>query len=276
MKKLVLPALIALLLFSCKSAKYGDEFPKGCYLHDLKVEVNSKSMVLKWKKKCSRSISGYNIYISEIPLSTNYAKKQLPESVKAVNVQPFPGDTNPEDGVEVYQADGLKDGIKYYVSVRVLMPDGRQSRPSNEVTVVCGGRGEIELSVRYKSDQDGFSFSQNGFVRADNEQNDLYYYSKDGVDYLASPHRLNGFLRKNSLQLLPFDGELSNIKSRIGEIKPNSDTDRLSVTTGCWIRLYTAEGSSALLKVLGFSGEGKDRKIRLYYAYLPLKDEMLF
>jgi len=27
---------------------------------------------------------------------------------------------------------------------------------------------------------------------------------------------------------------------------------------------------------MGFSGKGDDRKKRLYYAYLPLKDEMLF
>ena len=71
-------------------------------------------------------------------------------------------------------------------------------------------------------------------------------------------------------------GEPSEIKSIIQEIKPNSDTDRLSVSAGIWIRLYTAEGASALVKVLDFSGSGDDRKIRLYYAYLPLKDEMLY
>ncbi len=58
-------------------------------------------------------------------------------------------------------------------------------------------------------------------------------------------------------------------------IKQNSDIDRLSVSAGNRIRLYTAEGASALVKVLGFSGNGDNRKIRLYYAYLPLKDEML-
>ena len=71
-------------------------------------------------------------------------------------------------------------------------------------------------------------------------------------------------------------GEPSEIKSRINKIKPNSDTEKLSVSAGNWIRLYMAEGASALVKVFGFSGSGDNRKIRLYYAYLPLKDEMLF
>ena len=276
MMKFLLPVLLALLLFSCQSAKYGDEFPKGCYPHDLIVEVDAKSMVLKWQKKCKRAISGYNIYISETPLAAKYAGKQLPKDIRPLNLEPFPGDTNPDDGIEVYKAEGLKDGQKYYVSVRILMPDGKESRPTSEIMAVCGGRGEIELSIRYKSNQDGFSFIENSFVRADNEQNDLYYYFKDGEDYIASPHKLNGFLRKNSLQLLPLKGEPSEIKTRIKEIKPNSGSDRLAVAAGNWIRLYTPEGASALVRVLGFSGDGDNRKIRLYYAYLPLKDEMLF
>ena len=78
------------------------------------------------------------------------------------------------------------------------------------------------------------------------------------------------------VQQCSLKGEPSEIKSRINKIKPNSDTEKLSVSAGNWIRLYIAEGGSALVKVLGFSGSGDNRKIRLYYAYLPLKDEMLF
>ena len=78
-----------------------------------------------------------------------------------------------------------------------------------------------------------------------------------------------------SCQSAKYKGEPSEIKSRINKIKQNSDTDRLSVSAGNRIRLYMAEGASALVKVLGFSGSGDNRKIRLYYAYLPLKDEML-
>ena len=86
MKKFLLPVLSALLLFSCQSAKYGDEFPKGCYPHNLIVAVDAKSMVLKWQKKCNRAISGYNIYISETPLAAKYAGKQLPEHIKTLNL----------------------------------------------------------------------------------------------------------------------------------------------------------------------------------------------
>ena len=206
MMKFLLPVLSALLLFSRKGAQEVNEFSKGWYPENLIAEVDEKLMALKWKKKCNRVISGYNIYRSETTLAAKYAKMQLPEHIKPLNLEPFPGDTNPDDGIEVYQAEGLKDGQKYYVTVRILMPDGKESRPTSEIMAVCGGRGEIELSIRYKSNQDGFSFIKNSFVRADNEQNDLYYYFKDGEDYIASPHKLNWFLRKNSLQLLPLKG----------------------------------------------------------------------
>jgi len=251
-------------------------FPKGCRPSDLQVEVDSGKMTVKWREECNQAISGYNIYISQEPLAPDYEYRQLPKEVLPFNDQPFPGDINPDDSSEVYEAEGLKDGVKYYVSVRIILPNGIQSRPTNEIVTVCGPSGEIELSARFKSEQDGFSLSQEKFVRADNDQNDIYYFHAERVDYLTSPKKLNGFLRDIKLQQLPFTGNLEQIKYKVKLLESVPAEDRVTVVTGDWVRVLTPETTNALIHVLGFSGEGDDRKIKLFYLYSPLKNELFF
>jgi hypothetical protein len=221
-------------------------------------------------------MSGYNIYISREPLVDRYPGSELPPTVKPFNNVPFPGDTDPSDGIQHFPAEGLENGVKYYVSVRVVNTDRSLSKPSNEVAAVCGPRGEIELSMRFKSDHDGFSFTQNGYVRADQLDNDLYFHSKDGTDYLVSPHRLNGFLKVSKLYPLPFKGAFEDVKEKVAALELNSPSDKVAVKPGDWVLLATPDNKHALIKVLDVTGTGENRRIKLFYAYNPLPDELLF
>ncbi len=263
-------------VFGCAAKKVADESPTGCVPSEVKVETADRSMTVIFTPSCGQLISGYYIYISEEPLSAYAQDTVLPGSIKPFNLASFSGDTDPDDGVERFEADRLENGKKYFVSVRTIFPDRTLSRSSTEIPAVCGPRGEMQLSIRYKSDRDGFSFKQNGYVSADNLANDLYFYSKDGKDFLASPVRLDGFLRDNRLARLSLEGEYEQVKTRLTAAAEIPEQERIEVKKGDWVLLYTADKSFALLQVLDFSGAGEKRVVRLFYAYSALEDEILF
>jgi len=264
------------LLDGCGPQKAPRETSDVCYPYATRVEVNDRQMTVIWKKKCNQLISGYFIYISKEPLSKRFPSMELPESVAPFNYTPFPGDTNPNDELEHFVAKGLDNGVKYYVSVRVVYPDRTLSNPSNEVLAVCGPRGEIDLSIRYKSERDGFSFEKNAYVRADDIDNDLYFYSKDGTDYLASPNRLGGFLKANKFYILPLKGEFEQVKTKLSLFGSTPTQDRVAVNEGDWVHILTPDRKNALVKVLSISGEGEHRSVRLFYAFSPFPNEAIF
>lgn len=268
--------IILLTFVSCGGSKPGGSFPSGCKPYDLSVEVDSGRMIVYWKKECPRTTGGYNIYISQTPLAPEFEYKQIPPEIAPFNSAPFPGDTNPDDSIETFEALGLVDGRKYYVSVRILLPDGTQSKPTKEVLAVCGPSGEFELSIRFKSEQDGYSFSTEQFVRADNEQNDVYYYFAEGVDYLSSPKRLNGFLKDMKFKHLPFSGGLDEVKNKVRQLDSIPTEERLPIITGDWIWAMSPGKKSTLIKVLGFTGNGEERKARLFYLHSTVPDELFF
>lgn len=264
------------LLAGCAPQKAVREVAELCYPYDASVEVNNRQMTVAWRTNCHRLMSGYFIYISKEPLVEKYPGTEMPASVIPFNHIPFPGDTNPEDEIEHFVAEGLNNGVKYYVSVRVVNPDRTLSKPSNEVAVVCGPRGEMHLSIRYKSDKDGFSFEKNTPVRADDLDNDLYFHSRDGNDYLVSPNRLDGFLKANKFLVLPFKGDFDQVKMKLPTLGKNPDSDRVVVREGNWVYILTSENKYALVKVLSVSGEGERRSLKLFYAYSPLSNEAIF
>ena len=247
-----------------------------CYPYDLGTEVDDGEMTVMWKTRCNRIISGYNIYISEKPLTESYPGTEPSPDVLPFNFTPFAGDTDPSDGVEHFVAQGLENGVKYHVSVRIVLPDLTLSLPSNEVTAVCGPRGEIELSVRYASDRDGYSFAHDQYVRADNVDNDVYFYHKDGRSYLASPHRLGGFLRTSTFEVLLHKGDLSEVKDDIGEGTAMPGQERVEVTEGDWVWIVTADRCQVLAKVLSLHGKDDKRRIKLFYAYNPKPGSLVF
>lgn len=274
---LSLPLLFATgLWMSCGPGKVPEETAGKCYPEDLRVDVNSHTMDVSWKNGCDQLISGYNIYISDKPLAAAYPGPDLPETVQPFNPAAYSGDTNPDDGVEHFIAERLENGKKYYVSVRTVYPDRTLSRPSEERVAVCGPRGEIELSIRYKSNQDGFSFEQNQHVRADDSNNDLVFYSKDGEDYIDAPSRLNGFIKANRILKTSLSGSFDQIRRQAAELKGDPTKDRVAVEKEDWLWVRTPDGTNALVKVLDIQGTGSERRIKLFFAYSPLAGEMVF
>lgn len=279
MKKIIFTiiALTTILIVGCgpKKTVITEELKTTCYPENLKVNVNSEEMEVVWQNKCKELISGYNIYISETPLNVDYPGRELPASVKPHNTATYAGDTNPDDGVEIYEAKHLENGKKYYVSVRLVFPDRTLSKPTNEVMTVCGPRGEIEMSIRYNGEHDGFSFENNEYVKADQLENDLYFFSKDGEDYLNSPIKLDGFLKDNKLKKLKLKGDLDHVRKQLETITISPNEVKIAIAKGDWIWLKTTDGKSALIKVVDIYGEGKDRRVKLSYAYIPIVDELV-
>ncbi len=256
-----------LLLLGCPPPKDKIAAEQGeCSPSNIHVDVNDKMMNISWVNNCKNNIAGYNIYISESKNST----------VKPFNDVPFDGDTNPEDGVENFKAEHLKNGKKYYVSVSIVNPDQTESKRTEEILAVCGPREEIELAVRYKAEHDGYSLDLNKYVRADNVANDLYFFSKEGEDYISSPNNLDGFLRVNKFEKLSFQGDFQDLRTKISKYYRLAVKNKITVTKGDWIILTTFEKKHALIKILGFSGSGVERKIKLFVAYSPIVNELIF
>jgi len=259
----ILILLITLNFIKCGPQKITEEIRLKCIPTLIQADVNDGSMIVKFKETCKSLKTGYNIYVSESSLSKIHI---MPDTVKSHNHPVFPGDTNPEDGVEHYDAKGLENGVVYYVSVRTVFSDRTLSKPSNEILVVCGPRGDIDLSIRYKSENDGFSFTKNGYVRADDIYNDFYFYSKDGLDFIASPNRLDGFLRTSKFRLLSAKSTINEvIKSGISTSNPYNE--KISISKGNLIQVLTADGHTALLEVIDMNGVGEKRRMLLKYAF---------
>lgn len=244
----------------------------------LDVAAGSGTMTVRWRQQGTGVISGYNVFIAREPLGSGSQQPNSGAAVAPHNTTVYPGDTDLDDGVIEYVADGLADGVKYYVSVRVVFPDQSMSRPSNEVVAVCGPRGELSLSLRYKSDADGYSLVTGRQVRADGSNNDLYFFSKDGVEYLASPNRLNSYLRKSTFTIVSNNGTFEEIRRKLAANEADSErwVDKAAVKPGSWLLVRTAENYAALIHVTGSTGEGDARSVTLWYALCPLSGEMIF
>lgn len=277
MKQAITAAALVLLAMGCAPKQEVAEYSRIVRAVNLDVDVNEEMMTVSWQRSGEGMIGGYNIYISEAPLASKYPSAVVEPSFEPFNAEPFPGDTNPDDGVEYFVAEGLEDGVKYYVSVRVVFPDGSVSKPSNEVVAVCGPRGEIELSVRYNGEHDGFSFEKNEYVDADAVDNDLYFFSRESEETLNSPEKLNGFLRRNRLLVLPYRGSLDEVSSELANTPMTATENSVAVKVGDWVLIQTPEDKNALVNVLSFSGEpGRDREVRLFFAFSTLTGEAIF
>ncbi len=264
------------LVSGCGPTKIAEEKSTACEPRDIQVDAANESLDISWRDDCTELKSGYNIYITDTPLVSKYPNGEIPTSVKPFNLTTYPGDTDPEDPVEHFVAKGLENGTKYFVSVRVVNADQTMSKPSKEVAAVPGPRGEIELSIRYNGNDDGYSFDKNEYVRADASTNDLYFYSLKGKDYLASPDRLNGFLKKNRFAKLSFHGDFAALRKQIDRIKTSPSQEKLEITPGDWLLIRTDTKTWALVNVLGLTGSGDQRKVKLFFAYDPAPGEMIF
>lgn len=276
MKNLLLLASLSLLLaFGCGPGRETiPELAPERYPFDIATEVDDGMMVVSWKTAGRGLISGYNIYISEDPLLDD--SDSLPPTAQPHNTTIYAGDTDPDDGIEHYEARGLDNGVLYYVHVRIVYPDQTLSPPTDEVRAVCGPRGEIELAIRYQGDPDGFSFVLNDYVDADDVTNDLYYYSRDAQDYLVAPSELGGFLRANRFGLLDLKGPLDQISEKLPLLSSRPAEIRVEVSVGDWVWVMTPEQQHALVQVTGFTGQADSRRVRLFYAFTPRSGPPVF
>jgi hypothetical protein len=276
MKFCALLALLALVMLAgCapKKAPVTEAAPER-YPFDVDAEVDDGMMIVTWKTAGEGIISGYNIYISEEPLLTE--NDSLAPAIEPHNTTTYAGDTDPDDGIEHYEARGLENGVLYYVHVRIVYPDRSLSPPTEEVRAVCGPRGEIELAVRYQDKPDGFSFVRDEYVDADNVANDVYYYTRDGNDYLVSPSELGGLLRVNRFRVLDMSGTLDHVSEQLPLLSSQPTARRVEISEGDWVWIMTSEEQHALLKVQGFTGSVENRKVQLFYAFTPRAGSPIF
>lgn len=259
-----------LLLTSCGPPKPSDEQAVPCHVYDLSVESTGGGLTVGWKIDCSRLISGYNIYIA--PTSVESFGDTATLTSEPHNDAVYPGDTDPDDPVVHYEASGLDDGVLYRVAVRVVYSDRTLSSPSKPILARSGPRGEFELMARYSGERDGFSFALDQHVRADDLNNDLYFYSKNGAHYLDSPSRLDGFLRANLLMLQPKTWTIDEYIHRGNRHGEKPTEDRLRIREGDLVWMTTTEGNQAQIRVLKINGGERGGTVRLEYAYWPISD----
>jgi hypothetical protein len=283
MRKLAIISLALLIIIQCappsKMEKPSEEgkitISTPCSPSGLTVKPDDQKIFLRWETNCAEAVllSGYNIYILNKPLEPKYFTAPPPSSIKPHNPVPYPGDTDPESKFETMTVENLENGKEYYITVRSVYPDGGTSGSSNEVNIICRPEGTFDLAFRYAELNDGFSFALKKAVRADASANDIYFFQKDGFDFIASPDRLNGFLRKSQIFSL---GKTENIYQYP---KFNLDTpsaDKLPVLAGESYLIKTADGNFAKIRIDSMSGEGKDRILKISYIYQTVKGLIRF
>ena len=246
-----------------------------CTPSNLEIKSNDGLLSLKWDTNCSsdKIISGYYIYLQEKPIKEEHLAAYPPKSIKPFNLAPYPGDTDPEDRFETMDIQNLENGIEYYLSVRTVFPDKTLSVSSNQVAVICRPEGEFELAFRYAAQNDGFSFADGEPVRADSDRNDLYFYSKDGFDFIASPERLNGFLRKSSFYSL---GKTDDIYQYPALELEYEGVEKIPAIIGESYLLKTADGRFVKIRIEEATGEKNSRVLRISYIYQTIPELQRF
>jgi len=249
--------------------------PTHCAPTNLTVKPNDRQLFIKWDTECPDStlLSGYYIYLSEKPTYEKHGMGRPPRSLKAFNEAVYPGDTDPESRYETINIENLENGVEYYVSIRTVYADQSVSVSSNEIGVLCRPEGTFDLAFRYSELNDGFSFASGTVVRADGDNNDLYFYSQDDFDFIASPNRLNGFLKKSEFYSLGKSKNIYQYPELDIDIPP---VEKMPVREGESYLVKTAGGNFTKIRIEKISGEGKSRVLTISYIYQTIRGLMRF
>lgn len=245
----------------------------SCNPSDLQYRPQSGGALLEWNSHCGpeRAIKGYNFYVTP--------EKEAGADFPGANRQPhnripYPGDTNPDRLHETGELEYLEDGVTYLAAVGILFPDGARSKPSNVIRFTPMPSGEITLVRRYKGKNDGFSFANGDFSRSDNSENDLYFITKDGHDYLASPDKLGFGLRETKfLRMYNWPNVEMTFGRRSDALPPrgakhyDDPAGMAEVVVGEVFDLLTADNHYTRIRVATLEGKGDDRSITLEYFY---------
>lgn len=272
---LIVAAIIDLVVGCAPSMRGIRTTTEECAPCNLIIKPDDHKLSLKWDINCPEGtiLSGYFIYLREKPIYEKYHSTLPPSSIKPFNPTPYPGDTDPEDNFETMMIENLDNGVEYFVSVRTVFPDKTISVSSNEVSVICRPEGEFELAFRYAGLNDGFSFALGQPIRADGDANDLYFFSKDGFDFIASPNRLNGFLRKSEFYSL---GKTKDIYEHPELNLDIPSVEKMPIFEGESYLIKTADNNYAKIRIEKISGENKERTLRITYIYQTARNLMRF
>lgn len=267
--------ILILVTLSCQPPQGTGKADRANAPYNLNATMTDRGFDLAWQSDVSGNISGYNIYASETSLAKSYPDGVYPLDLKPLNHPVFAGDTDASDDVEHYPAAGLKNGRRYFVTVRVVYPDQTLSDPAQEIIIVPGPSGLIKMNERFKGDNDGFSFEKNRPADADAALNDLFFQVQNGSRYLASPTRLGGFLNQTLLLKLPYKGEYHQVRRLVNDSEVTPVKDRVEVAQGDWVLAKLASGKHALIKVSGFQ-QAANQTVTLEYYLCTLTTDILF
>jgi hypothetical protein len=269
---LIIGTLITLTLLpiSCgPPSKIDFDESRRCIPHSLTLDTaTSRFARIAWNPGCpgTRVMRGFNIYLSPVPLADKYPGRDLPESIPPFNDKTYPGDTIGDPNRETYACEEIENATVYYAHVRAIYNDNSLSEPTNEIEVIAYPQGEIDLGVSFSGDNDGFSFAGDSYCRTDDLENDVYFYHKDGKDYLCSPSRLGPVNRTTRIYI---DGESTSL-GEVSEISPRGEyAERVELRLHGIYILTTEEGYPAKLWVKEITGTGDQRRIICEYLFRP-------
>jgi hypothetical protein len=267
---LITATIVSMMLVSCQP-KPGLTLDEGklCRPHNLVIDSTGNGYAkIAWDPGCpgTRIMRGFNIYVSPEPLAQQYPGGTLPGSIKPFNKEIYPGDTEGKKNRESYELEEIANATIHYVHVRVVNSDKSLSPPTNEIKLVCYAQGEFTLSVSYSDEQAGFSFAKNAHCRTDDLENDLYFYHKDGHDYLCSPSRLSPVNRVSKI----YSAGTGNSLGDVSTISPRGNhAEKVELIPNGIYVVITEEGHPVKLRVERIEGQGDSRKVIFEYIYKP-------
>ena len=236
---------------------------------DLTARAFHKRINLSWKtnRDDSTIISGYNIYV--------WCERDSADTTnggfRKVNVEPYPGDLDPDIARESFPLEDLENGVIYRAYVTTLFPGGIESKPTNIVESIPRPEGRFTLSESFKGNQSGYSLKKMRSSPTDDLDNDIYLATIDGALYVASPRRIDNVLRETKFFGL-------GIYAPLDEVQPTGlatkSDNALRVYSGQVIALQDQDSCYALLRFDDVDVKGKTVKIS--YIYQPRPATLIF
>ena len=240
-----------------------------CLPHDLVADSTAGNFArMAWNPGCPeiRVLRGFNIYLSRVPLVGQNPDHDLSPSISPFNEEVYPGDTLGDPDRETFDLRGIDNATVYYVHVRAVYTDMTLSPPTNEVELVVYPQGEFTLMASFAGEHDGFSIAQSRYCRADDLDNDVYFFHKDGRDYLCSPSRLGPVNRNTRIYSFNEAGPLEDW----WRIRPDAiPSNKIELVPGRVFVIVTADGYPARLRVIRIDGVGDSRSFTFEYDYRP-------
>ncbi len=236
---------------------------------ELEARVFYHRINLTWKTNRSDStmISGYNIYL----WNEKEAADTSLASFKKVNLEPYPGDMNPDIARESFALEGLENGVIYRAYVTTLFPNGIESARSNIVEAIPRPEGWFTLRESFRGDESGYSFRKTKSVSTDDLSNDIYLATINGSLYVASPRRINVVFRATKFYGMIIYSQLDDVAPTT--VPPKAD-NALEVYNGQVFMLQDQDSCYAVLKFDAVDVKGKT--VQISYIYQPRPSTLVF